>query len=505
MDAGPASPTGATEVSAFVAPDAYVYRIPPATTVGHRAETWNVNSWIQEVRVRVACKDEEAAIRLEDPGSGGPWGLLRSTQARVGNGAWCVPGSAHLMGGMSIPDLRCCCCSELEGGRSAGVGLRHPPWQWHPACPARPPLPPPSPQAPCLPSAPFLPTSPSSRCVSRVPLAACMLHGNASLWAQGTARETHGGSAARVPAGVLGPKPWRRVLCPSPWRRTLARTHCPTPHPQAVEPVIDSSRYYVLKIVDRDSGRHAFVGLGFRQREAASEFCAVLHDHIHYVHKKHAAEHAREEHERQLGRLSAGEGSGSQAELAGQAADLGLRQGENLTLKVPSDVSVGCRMDGWSARFARPMHGGLVRSPAARRGRGMREPRSWDFFSSRAGRAGSPRFLSPGRGRASTIPAPWTPTQLRRLSGGTRPGFVSGGRGRLAKSFSLLMDGEGNVVAGMSPKTPAQAEMALSPPSSVASADTATAWGLDTEGSQHMMPEASGCLAVHDEWGDYVS
>jgi len=28
--------------------------------------------------------------------------------------------------------------------------------------------------------------------------------------------------------------------------------------------VVDSSRYYVLRIVDRVSGRHAFIGMGFR-------------------------------------------------------------------------------------------------------------------------------------------------------------------------------------------------------------------------------------------------
>lgn len=86
MDTSPASPTGPTELTAFVAPDAYVYRIPPATTVGHRAETWNVNSWIQEVRVRVACKDEEAAIRLEDPASGGLWGLPARRSLALGMG-----------------------------------------------------------------------------------------------------------------------------------------------------------------------------------------------------------------------------------------------------------------------------------------------------------------------------------------------------------------------------------------------------------------------------------
>lgn len=40
---------------------------------------------------------------------------------------------------------------------------------------------------------------------------------------------------------------------------------CPVPTDHrplltAVEPVVDSSRYFVLRIVDRDSQRHAFIG-----------------------------------------------------------------------------------------------------------------------------------------------------------------------------------------------------------------------------------------------------
>lgn len=47
-------------------------QIPPATTVGHRAETWNVNQWFVEVAVRVVSADEQCAVRLEDLKTGGP-------------------------------------------------------------------------------------------------------------------------------------------------------------------------------------------------------------------------------------------------------------------------------------------------------------------------------------------------------------------------------------------------------------------------------------------------
>jgi len=64
---------------------------------------------------------------------------------------------------------------------------------------------------------------------------------------------------------------------------------CPV-HEASVEPVSDSSRYFVIRIQD-GSGRHAFIGLGFTERNDAFDFSAALQDHQKYVaQKKEAAE-----------------------------------------------------------------------------------------------------------------------------------------------------------------------------------------------------------------------
>ncbi|PRP86708.1 hypothetical protein PROFUN_02857 [Planoprotostelium fungivorum] len=89
---------------------------------------------------------------------------------------------------------------------------------------------------------------------------------------------------------------------------------CPV-YEAAVEPVNDSSRYYVLKIEDGQK-RHAFIGLGFSERSEAFDFSAALQDHARFIKQEKDAEKAV-------------------ANLSSQpAVDYSLKQGEKITINM---------------------------------------------------------------------------------------------------------------------------------------------------------------------------
>lgn len=92
---------------------------------------------------------------------------------------------------------------------------------------------------------------------------------------------------------------------------------CPLPRDApastAVEPVLDSSRYFVLRVEDEATRRHAFLGLGFRQRDDASDFKLAVQEHQQRADREKEAAAARARYERELAeKRSAREAAGIQ-------------------------------------------------------------------------------------------------------------------------------------------------------------------------------------------------
>jgi len=88
---------------------------------------------------------------------------------------------------------------------------------------------------------------------------------------------------------------------------------------KAIDQVIDSSRYFALRI-DDGKGKHAFVGLGFRDRSDAYDFNATIGDHWKGVRREMEAE----EEAKAFAERAASE----------PMRDLSLKEGETLSIKV---------------------------------------------------------------------------------------------------------------------------------------------------------------------------
>ncbi|XP_022727766.1 uncharacterized protein At1g03900-like isoform X2 [Durio zibethinus] len=98
----------------------------------------------------------------------------------------------------------------------------------------------------------------------------------------------------------------------------------------SVEPALDSSRYFVLKIED-GNGKHAFIGLGFNERNEAFDFNVALSDHEKYV---------RRENEKETGETSE---SDSHIDIH-PAVNHRLKEGETIRINVKHKPSSGTGM-----------------------------------------------------------------------------------------------------------------------------------------------------------------
>lgn len=111
-----------------------------------------------------------------------------------------------------------------------------------------------------------------------------------------------------------------------------------------VDGVIDSSRYYVLRLKDRASSRSVLIGIGFRERDTAFDFKNALNDYVRYIDRMSTADKAkvmRNEAMNQSGAVSASEkattrGSIEKNEVAvslAQHRDLSIPDGQKITIK----------------------------------------------------------------------------------------------------------------------------------------------------------------------------
>ncbi|KAK9280975.1 hypothetical protein L1049_003866 [Liquidambar formosana] len=124
----------------------------------------------------------------------------------------------------------------------------------------------------------------------------------------------------------------------------------------SVESVLDSSRYFVLKIED-GQGKHAFIGLGFSERNEAFDFNVALSDHEKYVRREHEKE-------------AAGEASDDSHIDIHPAVNHRLKEGETIRINVKNKPASGTGMlsaaglSGAVSATAKPKTLGLAPPPS---------------------------------------------------------------------------------------------------------------------------------------------
>lgn len=113
--------------------------------------------------------------------------------------------------------------------------------------------------------------------------------------------------AGRIRVLVKGNQP--RIVLDDPNTGNIF-AEAPLNHENAIEPVLDSSRYFVIRVVN--GARHAFIGVGFQERNDAFDFKLQCSEAV-----KAANEYERQQREPQRGPVTI-ESSGHDYSLHGK-------------------------------------------------------------------------------------------------------------------------------------------------------------------------------------------
>lgn len=88
---------------------------------------------------------------------------------------------------------------------------------------------------------------------------------------------------------------------------------------QAVQPVLDSSRYFVLRVQDQTTGNKAHIGIGFTDRSESFDFNVALQD---YTKRKNAPAKLEEE-----------------TKVSTPKVDYSLKEGQTFKISIPGSKS----------------------------------------------------------------------------------------------------------------------------------------------------------------------
>ena len=100
-----------------------------------------------------------------------------------------------------------------------------------------------------------------------------------------------------------------------------------------VEPVVDSSRYFALRIRDPRSGREVFIGVGFRERNDATNFRMTMEDYVNALLREEKAQILHEQFERSLQDQSDQNEDGGELPLPSMSS-LSLKEGEKIHINI---------------------------------------------------------------------------------------------------------------------------------------------------------------------------